>query len=63
MIEFLSQNAATLLVGSGVLLLVALSILKMARDKKRGRSACGSCGGGCGGCAMAGSCGSAKQDR
>lgn len=53
MTDFLAQNAATLLVGAGVALLVLLAALKLARDRKRGRTACGNC---CSGCAMAGSC-------
>ena len=61
MIEFLIQNASTLIVGGVVVSLLVLAIAKMARDRKRGRTACGSCGGGCGGCAMAGTCGSAKR--
>ena len=58
MTDFLLQNAATLLVGAAVGLLVLLAVLKLAKDKKRGRTACGSC---CSGCAMAGSCHSPKK--
>jgi hypothetical protein len=58
MTDFLVQNAATLLVGAAVALLVLLAALKLARDRKRGRTACGSC---CSGCAMAGSCHSSKK--
>lgn len=58
MTDFLVQNAATLLVGAAVALLVISAALKLAKDRKRGRTACGSC---CSGCAMAGSCCSPKK--
>ena len=58
MLTWLISNAASILAALAVLLLVALVIRGMIRDKKAGRSSCGgscaSCGacGGCAGCAV-----------
>ena len=50
---FLEQNLATLLIGVGLLAVVALIILKMVKDQRSGKSSCG-CG--CSNCAMRGQC-------
>lgn len=52
MLNFLSEQFSTLLVGSVVLLLLLLVINKMIKDKKTGKS----CGCGCSGCASSESC-------
>lgn len=50
------ENMATILI-SGVLLLIVVAIVFfMVRNKKKGKSSCGSCGNACGGCSMSGSC-------
>lgn len=43
MIEFLISNLATIIVGLVVGTVVALIIIKLIRDKKKGKSGCG-CG-------------------
>ena len=53
MLTFLQQNLATLLIGLGLLAIVALIILKMVKDKRSGKTSCG-CG--CANCAMHGKC-------
>ena len=47
MLAFLEANAATFLVGLALLVVVALIIRVMVRDRRSGKS---SCGGNCGGC-------------
>ena len=58
MIEWISANAGTLIVLAVLLILVALAVVKMVRDRKQGKSTCGM---GCGGCPMSGTC-HKKQD-
>lgn len=53
MLDWLSENAATVIVSAVLVAVVGLIVFKMVRDKKRGKSGCG-CG--CGGCAMAEIC-------
>lgn len=53
MFELLMGNLPTILAGGIVAAVVGAVIVKLIRDKKRGKS---SCGGGCAGCASAGSC-------
>ena len=53
-INFVSQNLGTIVVGAAVLSLVVLLILKLAKDKKAGKSGC-SCG--CSSCPMSAQCG------
>ena len=53
MINFLTQNLATIIVFLIVVLVVALIIIKMVKDKKAGKKSC-NCG--CGGCPMKDSC-------
>ncbi|PKM63355.1 MAG: FeoB-associated Cys-rich membrane protein [Firmicutes bacterium HGW-Firmicutes-21] len=48
MINFITENIATLILGSVLAALAVLAILKIVKDKKRG-SSCGSCEG-CTGC-------------
>lgn len=53
MLQFLENNAGTIVVGIILLLVVAIVIRKLYRDKKQGKSSCG-CG--CENCASAGMC-------
>ena len=55
--EWLQQNAGTIVVAAVVACLFAAIIVKLIRDKKKGKSSC-SCG--CGGCAMKDQCHPAK---
>ncbi len=57
MLEFLAANIGTILIGLLVAGIIALIILSMVLDKKKGKSSCG-CG--CANCAMKGSCHSGK---
>ncbi len=57
MLEFLTANIGTILIGLLVAGIIALIILSMVLDKKKGKSSCG-CG--CANCAMKGSCHSGK---
>ncbi len=58
MLEFLSSNWQTLVVGGILFLMVALVIVKLVRDKRRGKSSC-SCG--CESCANAEFCHGRKK--
>ncbi len=60
MIDWLIANIGTISVGFVVLAVVALVIVLMVRDKKKGRSS--TCGCGCESCALAGKCHSAKPN-
>lgn len=53
MIEFLSENLGSIIVGAVLLAIVGAVVAIMVLAKKKGRS---TCGGGCAGCPMAGSC-------
>lgn len=53
MMTWIMENLGTVLVSAGLLLIVALVIVKLIRDRKKGKTACG-CN--CAHCAMAGSC-------
>ena len=53
MFEWIWENLGTILVSLALAIVVALIILGMRRDKKRGKS---SCPGGCAGCSHCGSC-------
>ena len=46
-------NLATILIGLGVLAIVALVIVKLIKDKKKGKH---TCGGGCAGCPNSSAC-------
>ncbi|MBD5130142.1 MAG: FeoB-associated Cys-rich membrane protein [Ruminococcaceae bacterium] len=41
MIEFVQQYLGSILVGAGVLAVVAMIIVKAVKDKRAGRSSCG----------------------
>ena len=51
--NWLTDNLGTIVISAILVLIVALIIVKMVRDKKKGKSTCG-CG--CSNCAMRGSC-------
>ena len=53
MAEWFMQNIGTILVAAVLLVLVALVIRSLVKDKKAGKSTCGS---NCAHCAMAGKC-------
>lgn len=53
MLNFIIANGSTLVVGLGVVVLLASVTIKLIRDKRSGKS---SCGGGCAGCPCNGSC-------
>ena len=57
MLEWITLNAGTLLISLLLIGLVALIILQLRRDKKKGKS---SCGANCGCCPMSGSCHKSK---
>ena len=61
MLEWLTANLGTILITAGLIVIVALIIRSIVRDKKAGISSCGAKCGGCGACAMAGG-GSALRD-
>ena len=53
MLDWITANAGTLGISLLLIGLVALIILQLRRDKKKGKS---SCGANCGCCPMSGSC-------
>lgn len=53
MIEFLRENLSTIIVGLIVFTVVALIIVNMIKDRKKGKSSCG-CG--CANCPSSGAC-------
>ncbi|MGI6115499.1 MULTISPECIES: FeoB-associated Cys-rich membrane protein [unclassified Clostridium] len=55
MLQFLTENLGTILVGLAVALLLTLVVVKLLRDRKKGKSVC-SCGGACSGCPGAAMC-------
>ena len=57
MLEWLAENIGTILITAGLIVIVALIIRSIVRDKKAGISSCGAKCGGCGACA-----GSALRD-
>ncbi len=56
MLEYIASNIGTILITAGLIVIVALIIRSIIRDKKAGISSCGAKCGGCGACAMAGKC-------
>lgn len=60
MMEWLYVNWINILIISLVIVLVALAVISMIRDKKAGKSSCG-CN--CSNCAMAGKCHSAVKTK
>ena len=57
MLTWLCENAATLVIGGLLLAAVAAIVVKIVRDRKKGKSTCG-CG--CSSCPMGGACQSKK---
>lgn len=57
MLEFLTQNAGTIIVSAVLVLVLALAFLKIRKDKKNG----GGCGCGCSGCPSQGICSKAEN--
>ena len=55
MLDWIAANTANIIIIAILVAVVTLVIIKLVRDKKAGRSACG---GKCSGCAMGGCCGS-----
>lgn len=49
MLEFLRANLSTIIVALALAVIVALTVRKMIKDKKAGKT-CSSCGGSCAGC-------------
>ena len=61
MLEFLSANLGTVIVGAVLVAILAAVVLKMRKDKKNGASC--SCGCGCSGCPSAGMCPSGAEKK
>ena len=53
MLQTIAENAGTILISLALVAVSAGIIIRMRRDKKKGKS---SCGGSCGCCPMSGSC-------
>ncbi len=53
MLQWFADNAGTIIVTLALIALVAVIIVRLYRDKKKGKT---SCGGNCGCCPMGGSC-------
>lgn len=53
MLDFISNNLASIIIGGIVFIIVGAVFIKLIRDKKNHKS---SCGAGCSGCPMAGNC-------
>ncbi|MBQ9545204.1 MAG: FeoB-associated Cys-rich membrane protein [Clostridia bacterium] len=58
MLEWITQNFATLIALAAVLALVALAVFSLVKDKKR---ASGGCTGNCASCGLGCSCGKKKK--
>ncbi len=58
MLHWLAENWVTLVLAAVLAGIVAGVVIKLVRDKKKGKTSCG-CG--CANCAMAGSCHAKKQ--
>ncbi len=54
MFAWLVQNIATIIISLILLVIVAAIVIKLVKDKKKGKSV--TCGNNCAHCAMAGSC-------
>ena len=59
MIEWISQNVATIIICAALIGIVTAIIASMVRNKLKGKSSCG-CGCGCADCPMSSSCHSGK---
>ncbi len=57
MLTWISENIATIIICAVLLAIVATVIVGMVRNKKKGKSSCGS---GCANCPMSGNCRSKK---
>ena len=57
MLSWISANSGDIIVLSVLVLVIAVVIAGMIRDKKKGNGCCGGCSG-CSGCAAKGSCAS-----
>lgn len=55
MLVFLKDNLSTIIIGLIILAVVAGIVVKMIRDKKKGKTSC-NCGCGCENCPSAGIC-------
>ena len=53
MLQWISENVGTILICIGLIVIVALIVRSLIRQKKQGKS---SCGDGCAHCAMHGQC-------
>lgn len=53
MIQWISENAGTIIVSIALITLVTRIVIRLRKDKKQGKA---SCGGNCGCCPMSGSC-------
>lgn len=53
MLNFISTNLASIIIGAIVFIIVGAVFIKLIRDKKNHKS---SCGAGCGGCPMSNDC-------
>ena len=60
MLAWLGENIATIIICAVLIAVVAAIIVRMVKNKKKGKSSCG-CN--CAHCAMAGSCHSANQQK
>lgn len=58
MFVWISNNIATIIISAVLIAVVAVIIVSMVRNKKKGKSSCG-CG--CAGCPMSGSCNLGKH--
>lgn len=59
MLQWLSQNLATIIICMIIIAVVIAIIVKRVKDKKQGKSSCG-CG--CSGCPMSSACGKSEAD-
>ena len=57
MFEWIASNIGTIIISAVLLGIVAAIVIKIVKDKRRGRSSCG-CG--CANCPMSGQCHKAK---
>ena len=57
MISFITENLGTIIITVVLVAILAAIVVKLVRDKRKGKS---SCGGNCAHCAMGGSCHSEK---
>ncbi len=55
MFTWIAENLGTIIISVVLLGIVAAIVVKLIKDKRRGRSSCG-CGCGCGSCPMSAEC-------